>query len=338
MKIFIINLKNKIDNYKRTLNQLKKTNLETKNIYHYNALDGQKVNIWNENINLFCKLFCTRKIIGCGLSHVMLAKKLQKYDDDYFLIFEDDIKIIQEIDYKKKINNIINKVKNIDKNWDIINLNNQGFFCKTYKKMQFFCGSTASFLISKNGVKKLSNLKLGYHIDFNRNSKIFNSYVGPDLFSTFEDKSNYKILNYEIGNKSINYWFSQHIFRIPIINLEINLFLFTISLFVLTYLSIYLITKYKSYLLFNIIFYIFSFYISFYTYNMNEIGYYKISKFSHNITFIFLAIQFIYLKFNYSNSVYFYILLFFSFFMLNFNLLYHFDKQIEFFNNLLKYK
>jgi len=155
MKIFIINLKNKKDNYKRTINQLKKTNLEANNIYRYNALDGKKVNIWNENINLFCKLFCTKKIIGCGLSHIMLYKKLQKFDDEYFLILEDDIKIMPEIDYKKKIDNIINKINNIDKNWDVINLNNQGFFCKTYKKIQCLCGSSASYLISKNALKMM---------------------------------------------------------------------------------------------------------------------------------------------------------------------------------------
>ncbi len=336
MKIFIINLKNKKDNYKRTINQLKKTNLEANNIYRYNALDGKKVNLWNENINLFCKLFCTKKIIGCGLSHIMLYKKLQKFDDEYFLILEDDIKIMPEIDYKKKIDNILNKFNNIDKKWDVINLNNQGFFCKTYKKMQYFCGSSASYLISKNGVKKFSNLKLGYHIDFNRNSKIFNSYVGPDLFRTFEYISKFKMLNYEIGNKSIIYWFNQHIFRAPILNVEINLFLFTILLFVLTNLSIYFIIKYKNYLLFNVIISIFSFYISFFIYNIKEIGYYKISNISHIITFIFLVIHFIYLKFIYSNSFNFYILFFISFCILNFHLLYHFDKQIEFFNNLLK--
>ena len=55
--------------------------------------------------------------IGCGVSHVEALTKLLGYDDDYFMVCEDDLCILNDDNF----NNFVKDFNNIkDEKWDII--------------------------------------------------------------------------------------------------------------------------------------------------------------------------------------------------------------------------
>ena len=107
INIFIINLEKNKYNYIRTLNELAKCKYNNKYIHKYNGINEKNINLYKQNIHPFCKVLCTNKMIGIGLSHINLCKKLLKKKLKYALILEDDIKINYKMNLKKKLNKII---------------------------------------------------------------------------------------------------------------------------------------------------------------------------------------------------------------------------------------
>ena len=114
-----------------------------------------------------------RKIIGKSLSHYNIWKELENSINDYFIIFEDDIKIDTLFN---NIINIINGVYTINSEWDIIyigytmfdsNSNNNLNIYKNDKNIEsinidklnldIYIGGLFSYVLSKNGAKKLCN-------------------------------------------------------------------------------------------------------------------------------------------------------------------------------------
>lgn len=81
----------------------------------YKAIDGLKLEPTKEIYNLFKKNdFGFRKsFIGCALSHYNLWKELLLSEYDYYIIFEDDIKVSKK--FRLKLHNVIDKI-NIDIN------------------------------------------------------------------------------------------------------------------------------------------------------------------------------------------------------------------------------
>lgn len=318
--IFIINLENQKSRLTRTMNELKKCNINDDNIYRFNAVNGKQLNfIKNDNIHPICNLICTDSMKGCGLSHINLSKLLYKKKYDYALVLEDDVKI-EKCKLNNILNNIINRFNNIDINWDIILLFYQGFCTENKKTTNKLCGSTAAYLISNNGMKKLSNIKLLYHIDYIRNSSNFNTYVGPLLFRTYDPKFENKILNYNILNQNVNYWLKQPMLKIPIINLDINLL---ISFIVILFLIILFFLIYKKPYVYFFTGFILTL-LTIYYYSLYDTNYYKISDNSHIFGILFPILVILYLFTN--KKILFYLIFSLSVVMLNFHLIYHFER------------
>ena len=217
MKTYVINLKNEDYRWKRTLKELKKVKIKP---IRFEGINGNHKKYRNDlKLTKYCNFFCTDKMIGVGLSHLYLAEYIHKNDkEDYYLILEDDIKILNPKTFTKDLKKNIKILK--EKNLDILLL-----FC------QFLCnknygiyGSTAAYLISKNGIEKSINTKLNFHIDIIRNSKLYTIYNGDNLFGTYDPIYNFPLLNYRIGNQNIGYWLNQDIIRFYF-NLKIGLLL-----------------------------------------------------------------------------------------------------------------
>jgi glycosyl transferase family 25 len=100
--------------------------------------------------------------IGCYLSHLKLWESLTKSDEDTFLIFEDDISLM-DFTTLDKINEFVNKVIKYQKDWDFIFLGYSKplpFFSKDICNDKIckineitFC--THSYIINKKGARKL---------------------------------------------------------------------------------------------------------------------------------------------------------------------------------------
>jgi glycosyl transferase family 25 len=173
MKLFVINLKKSKDRFQNISKNLKSLNIPFE---RFDAIYGQELfeDEIKENTTFIGRNFlCNRGIIGCAMSHIELWKSFKKSDNDFILISEDDI------EYKKGFSKIFKDVDKIYKkvNFDILSLN-----CSILLKEQIgesisvddyeitkplFPLTTASYIVSKKGVKKLLKKfkKINYHID-----------------------------------------------------------------------------------------------------------------------------------------------------------------------------
>lgn len=105
--------------------------------------------------------------IGCGLSHIKVLTKLLEYQDDYMMVIEDDLCILNDNNYNEFVQYFQN-IRN-EKDWDIIvltprgdkkniqnssNMNNNNFFEIVNNQ------TTTGYIIKKSFIPKLiENLK-----------------------------------------------------------------------------------------------------------------------------------------------------------------------------------
>lgn len=328
MKTFIINMEKDKKNLDRTIAELNKLNFDMNNVFKYNAINGKELNRWNEDVNFFCKLYCTDKMIGCGLSHIKLCQSLKNEESEYILIIEDDIKAIPNMNVHTEIDKVHSEINLKDPNWDIIVLHKQGI-CKDMEKTAGrICGSTAAYLISKSGINKISKLKLSHHIDLNRNSNIFNTYSGRHLFDTYEKESKIGFINnITFLNKPFYFWTNQPAAHIPLINFDISIVFFMTLLVILyslvVYNTIYKKTLKSPIVLFNTLV---TFFATFLIYSNNDISYYRCSKATHyfGLTFPIFIIMLLFM-YHKENVLIFSSMYSLSLSMLFFHIFYHFE-------------
>ena len=81
---------------------------------------------YSEHISTWCKYACPKSTIGCGLSHILLSKKLHDEGIPIALILEHDAypKNISKFDIDKII-------KSVPSDWEIIKLHCSMFCIKT---------------------------------------------------------------------------------------------------------------------------------------------------------------------------------------------------------------
>ena len=164
MECYIINLDRSIDNFYKQRPYLMESGIFPVRFSGIDAKYDKHLQYVDDHVNSLCKDFCTNGLIGCGLSHILLAKKLFEKGSNLVLILEDDAYPTVN-DLNKEIKKVISETP-ID--WDIIKLHCD--FCDndTYK-INTIGGSAAAYLINKSGLEKLSNMKLKTHLDLQFN-------------------------------------------------------------------------------------------------------------------------------------------------------------------------
>lgn len=235
------------------------------NFIRFNAVHGRNIDnkIINKYVRYSCNIFCPDSVIGCGLSHILLSNYFLNNDlNEFALILEDDAIPL----YKNTKEQIINCVKKMNGvNWDIIKLYCQGicgYDDKTIKiPFRYFNGSTAAYLLSKNGAKKLSKFKLMTHIDIQQNIQHLEIYKSeyPLFKANFNNSSTSTrnnliewIFNLKIGkyNPPVYFFLEQKICRLPIINIKISVYhiiiLIIILMIILFYKKIIRVTTYNT--------------------------------------------------------------------------------------------
>lgn len=212
-KTYIINLERSPDRLERTKNELQKANLTI--VERFNAIDGLKQSN-HHRVTAVCKQICTKEMIGCALSHIELAKHFldtMNGGDEYCVVVEDDVRILNHATFIDDIQQLYKAHK--DK--DVIRLFCQGL---CYKKARL-AGSTAAYILTRQGANIIKDMKVAYHIDVQFN---YLNIHNEQLVSTYDDTIRYKnpIYNIQIMNQSVGFWGTQTIIKIPYTSIKID--------------------------------------------------------------------------------------------------------------------
>lgn len=256
---YIINLNKYKKNYDNQLDYFKSINLYPQRFNAINALDNNEYLLHKNLINKLAFQFTPRSIIGNGLSHILLCKYIlnnyynntysniyHHHNNIYFLILEDDAYPLKKYInnstlFYKDLNNEINNINILDKDWDIIQLHSDGpVDTKETYFSHYLSGSAAAYLISLNGLVKMSNECVSSYIDIcTQNIIKYNKYrTKNNLFYTDESSStnqrinnNYffklkvNILDYifsKRGEKTWKHYLSFKAIKLPYLNKELT--------------------------------------------------------------------------------------------------------------------
>ena len=217
MECHVITLDRTIDNFYKQRPYLMEAGIFPKRFRGVDSKLGEHLGYGN-NLTPNCKDFCPNGVIGCGLSHILLAKQLYEGGSQLALVLEDDAYPLVA-DLNKEIKKVILETPS---DWDIIKLHCD--FCQNGTSDPTG-GSTAAYLVNKSGLEKLSNMKLNFHIDMQWNmDKTLNVYKSKqnifwadekqsenrDSTSTFLGKFNFN----KTGQKTIDNVLSFKVFKI----------------------------------------------------------------------------------------------------------------------------
>ncbi len=243
---YVINLKKDIKKWTKIQKNLKNVNITP---IRFDAIDGNNIpEKYKIYLSMFCQGLCPNSVKGCSLSHLLVSKQFLDTDkkNNYCLILEDDaIPIVNNLKEE------INKLVTLYDNWDIIRLYGMGY-CPNIQNgpLQKVCsGSNVAYLLSKNGARKLQNLKINWYYDIQLNLiNTINLYIHkPFLFRTYYSESsnttdniNWGILDQKkLGNVPISYWLKVKLLKIPYIEYNINVIMLFIILFLMQYIIFY---------------------------------------------------------------------------------------------------
>ena len=186
---------------------VKEFNNTNLNIIRFDAIHGANVvdtnpELVDKHVNKFCKYLCPRAVIGCGMSHVLVARHFLENDpNDFCLVLEDDVKPLFT-DLNSEVNRCVNMMVNQEQEqqqsdilWDIIKVYCHGI-CSYDKESvtipnNLLTSSTAAYILSKTGAKKIANLKVAWHIDKQFGAGDLNVFLSthPLFTSYFDDSS-----------------------------------------------------------------------------------------------------------------------------------------------------
>ncbi len=154
-KIAWINLDRSTDRSNYMNNILKDINIKNERI---SAIDGKFNNVESivSKLNLNRKLSNTE--IACTLSHIKAINSFKNEHGDYFMVCEDDISFSNLVHFR---NVDLQKIIKSAPNFDVLLLNKtcryMDLFQDTYIEWRPIIYSAVCYIVSKEGVKKLTN-------------------------------------------------------------------------------------------------------------------------------------------------------------------------------------
>jgi GR25 family glycosyltransferase involved in LPS biosynthesis len=240
-KIYIINLYKDVDRLNNAYKQLVKYN-----ITNYERFAGINAAILsdndiNNNTTIIGKIFASRGMIGCGLSHINIWKKIVENNINRTLILEDDF--ILKDNFLNKFNKYIKKAP---EKFDILFLNSNFIHNKNIKLIdindifykQLFIAQTVGYIITLDGAKKILKYinKVSYHIDidicirhlFNNDLNII-SIKDELIYQTFDTSNNINdrefplILDKLLYDNSIIYYYKAVLMSICDFTINLNI-------------------------------------------------------------------------------------------------------------------
>jgi len=262
-KIFIINLDKDIERLNNSYKQLNKYNIT--NYERYPAIYAAESNKYELNTytTTIGKIIASKTMIGCGISHINIWKKIVNEKINTCLILEDDFILVD--DFLNKYNRIINKAP---EKYDMLfltsthayyNFYNMRDINKHFYKPLFVC-QTVGYIITLKGAQNiLKNIdKVFYHIDIQISLQSLFTDLNiiavkePLIYQTFESSHNtndrkYPLLidNLLINNHDVNYYYKISLFSIAGIDINYNIIvIFLLGFYLFPYAFILLFLEY----------------------------------------------------------------------------------------------
>ena len=221
---YIINLNGSEQNFEKQKPYLIEEGL---NPIRFRGIDARKDEhiAYKDRVTKKCQLTCPKSVIGCGLSHILLAQHLKDIGVPLALVLEDDA--------FPKVCNLLEQIQKtmneVPEDWDMIK-----FHCGSFGRQKHADtgASTAAYMLNSSGIQKLSNLKLNFHIDnqlkFGPSDLIVykskdNLFWADESFSSNRGTSS-KWLNIKVGDgeQVLSQVISYKIFRIPGTSIEVS--------------------------------------------------------------------------------------------------------------------
>lgn len=169
-------------------------------IEHVPGVEGGAHRADATRLSLFCRGMCTDRIIGCALAHQDVARKMVENEVEVALVLEDDVFLATD-DLASELGALL-----ADKSWEIITVFCQGI-CSN--RTRLFQGSTAAYLMRASAARTMTHMKIGFHADFIRSSRAFETKVGPQLFGTYDERR-----GLIVGRQSVRFWLKQQAIRV----------------------------------------------------------------------------------------------------------------------------
>ena len=200
-KILVVNLKKRDDRKKNMIEMLNKYNIN--NYVFYEAFDGKEIELNLEIKNLFQgnDFFSRKGVIGCALSHYNIWLDLiVDLENDYYLIFEDDIKLSDNFkNYFEELKIYINSNNNTDILFLGYTSHSNDNKDRTNEELNYiienldrnkYLGGFFSYIITKNGAIKMidyinkNGIKHGIDYLVKKNENIDLKVINPLLVFT----------------------------------------------------------------------------------------------------------------------------------------------------------
>ena len=234
---YVINLNSSKDRWRRTLLELSNANVNR--VERFVAIDGSK-HTDHSNVTSLCKQICTKEMIGCALSHIAVANVFSRSNEDYCVVVEDDVRILNPSTFVSDVQ----RLYRVHKEKEVVRLFCQGL-CYTKAR---FAGSTAAYILTRKGASVIKGMNVSYHIDLMLNHLNIHN---EQLVSTYDDERVYAnpFDNMKIMNQRVGFWGTQTIFQIPYTTVKVNfkkliLFVF-LFLFIFTSVIVLCLLYYK---------------------------------------------------------------------------------------------
>lgn len=187
---YVINLKKDTEKWKNIVDAFKNTDLK---LHRFDAIRGTEApkHLKEKHVTSFCIKYCPRSVIGCGMSHILLAKYFLEHDpNEVCLILEDDVSPLYN-NLIERLEKAVETVKKKDKDWDMLKVYAQNYYdTKNMSKATIYNASTGAYILSRKGAQKMVDMKLYTHVDMQQyyaNMKIYINNVF--LFKTTYDFS-----------------------------------------------------------------------------------------------------------------------------------------------------
>ena len=200
-KILVVNLKKRDDRKKNMIEMLNKYNIN--NYVFYEAFDGKEIELNLEIKNIFQgnDFFSRKGVIGCALSHYNIWLDLiVDLENDYYLIFEDDIKLSDNFkNYFEELKIYINSNNNTDILFLGYTSHSNDNKDRTNEELNYiienldrnkYLGGFFSYIITKNGAIKMidyinkNGIKHGIDYLVKKNENIDLKVINPLLVFT----------------------------------------------------------------------------------------------------------------------------------------------------------
>ena len=319
LPIYIISMDK--DRYERTIEEVvTKGGFPLKNVIHFHAMDGTSPSsLSHEDVTPFAQHFCTPKMIGNGLSHIHVARTFLQHTDspDIALILEDDVRtlpdtltrleeLFMEMMSHETLSSSSSPTRKWTVEWDIFLLFYQGLCrtgsrpCDDTKIQVYGCGSTAAYLLSRQGAIKMSQTRVFYHTDWQRNSSLFNVRCPTEpIFLTYDfslqDTSSFL---YQTTHQTLNFWLHQPVCKLPFskilpilrdIHCNVKTYLLLCIIILCALCACFVFYKQNRMITLNLIAIFLSFHMVFAFYVHREVFYYQSTLTTHYYAFLFSA-------------------------------------------------